>query len=252
MLADTPQIAGQGLGPALVLGEGAQVRAALKRDPGLATRTDPRTGWTPLHVVCGSRWHVLDPARTDGLVAVAQLLLDAGADVGALIEWRPRRPGGRTPLGCATATAISSAGNEPLIALLLERGAAVADDDLYSPGSRPTPSRACACCLRPCRMSLRSLARRSPPPVSNRDVRVVRVLLDAGADPRRYCDDDRPADVGDPCGDLVRLRRRADRAAAGAWRGSGRSRAWRPLALPARDRAGTGRSRRRGLARSHG
>jgi ankyrin repeat protein len=49
-------------------------------------------------------------------------------------------------------------------------------------------------------------------PVSNRDVRVVRVLLDAGADPRRYCDDDRqptsviPAAISSGCGvELIEL-----------------------------------------------
>jgi hypothetical protein len=80
MLAATPEIDGSGFAAALVLGDVARVRATLSRNPALATRPDARTGWTPLHVVCASRWHRLDPARAEGLLAVAGLLLAAGVD----------------------------------------------------------------------------------------------------------------------------------------------------------------------------
>src|SRR3984885_15426804 len=101
MLAANPELAGYNFATAVILGDADRVRAELARDPGLATRVDTRTGWTPLHAVCASRWNQLDPARADGLLAVARLLLDAGADpVG--------RSGGRgswTPLRCAVAGA---------------------------------------------------------------------------------------------------------------------------------------------------
>src|SRR5215472_15445498 len=80
LLAATPEIAGYSFATAVVLGDADRVRHAIQRDPALATRPDARTGWTALHAVCGSRWHLLDPARADGLLAVARLLLDAGAD----------------------------------------------------------------------------------------------------------------------------------------------------------------------------
>src|SRR5260370_1191917 len=90
MLAANPEIAGYSFATALVLGDADHVRAEIERDPDLATRPDARSGWTPLHAVCGSRWHRLDPARTDGLLAVAPLLLDPGADLEATIP-RPQR-----------------------------------------------------------------------------------------------------------------------------------------------------------------
>src|SRR6266702_3709027 len=125
MLAGNPEIAGYDFRTAVVLGDATRVREILRRDPELATRPDPRWGWTPLHGVCASRWHDLDPARSDGLLAVARLLLDAGAD----LEIRGR--GGRTPLGCATARASTSVGHEAIIRLLLERGAVPDDQNLY-------------------------------------------------------------------------------------------------------------------------
>ncbi len=89
MLAETPELAGYSLATALMLGDVVRVRDEIERDPAAATRADPATGWTPLHAVCASCWHQLDPGRADGLAATARLLLDAGADPNARI-----RPGG--------------------------------------------------------------------------------------------------------------------------------------------------------------
>ncbi len=106
MLVATPKIAEYGLAPAVVLGDVARVRAAIERDPRLVNRSDPRSGWTPLHLVCASRWHRLDPARAGDLVAVARVLLDAGADPSspgvrwldaASLRGRRRRPSGNRP-----------------------------------------------------------------------------------------------------------------------------------------------------------
>ncbi|MGH3228120.1 MAG: ankyrin repeat domain-containing protein, partial [Streptosporangiaceae bacterium] len=80
MLAATPELAGYNVATAVILGDVGRVRAEIARDPGLATRVDARTGWTALHAACASKWNQLDPARAEGLVAVARLLLDAGAD----------------------------------------------------------------------------------------------------------------------------------------------------------------------------
>lgn len=72
LLAETPELAGQSLATALVLGDLDRVRTEIQQDPTAATRPDRSTGWTPLHAVCGSRWHYLDPGRASGLVAVAR------------------------------------------------------------------------------------------------------------------------------------------------------------------------------------
>jgi ankyrin repeat protein len=190
MLAETPELAGYSLATALMLGDVARVRAEIERDPEAVTRPDPATGWTPLHAVCASRWHDLDPQRAGGLVATARLLLDAGADPGARIG-----PGGRSagssPLRCATASASAGAGNAAIMALLLEHGAAVEDDDLYLASFSRAGDHRC----------LRLLLDRAPDaaaaaekalsaPISTGDVEGVRLLLEAGADPRRFADDD--------------------------------------------------------------
>ena len=139
MLAATPELASYNFATAVILGDADQVRAEIARDPGLATRVDARTGWTPLHAACASQWNQFDPARIDGLLAVARLLLDGGADpVGR--SGGPRGRGGWTPLRCA----VAGATNPPVVALLLERGAVPDDHDLYLAGFGGTSTRACA------------------------------------------------------------------------------------------------------------
>jgi len=112
MLAETPAIAEHSLATALLLGDAERVRAELGRDPGAATRADAATGWTPLHLVCASRWYRLDPGRTAGLAEAARLLLDAGADPNAAQQ------GGYVPLDEAEFN-----GKDELARLLRARGA---------------------------------------------------------------------------------------------------------------------------------
>ena len=120
MLHEDPALAKSGFPAAIVLGDVARVQAELRRDPAAATRADPGSGWTPLHLVCASRFH-LDPSRAPGLAGVTRLLLDAGAEIDGESAgrrcWRP--------LECAVTSANSSANNEPIIHLLLDRGAPV-------------------------------------------------------------------------------------------------------------------------------
>ena len=102
----------------MILGDAGRVRTELGRDPGLATQADTRMGWAPLHAASASRCHRLDPARAEGLLAVARMLLDAGADPNSRTG-EAGGHGGWAPLRCAVAGAAS-----PLITrLLLERGA---------------------------------------------------------------------------------------------------------------------------------
>jgi ankyrin repeat protein len=189
MLAETPELASHSLATALVLGDVARVRYEIERDPDAATRADPHTGWTALHAVCASKWPKLDPARSAGVVATVRVLLDAGADPNARIK--PDGPSaGSSALRCAAAAASSGVENAAVIRLLIERGATVADDDLYLAAFGPGDH---AC--------LRALLDRAPgtaavaekalsAPISSKDVDGVRLLLDAGADPRRFADDD--------------------------------------------------------------
>ena len=108
ILAATPEIAGYNFATAAILGDADRVRTEIGRDPGLATRPDARSGWTPLHAVSASRWHRLDPGRAEGLLAVARMLLDAGADPGGRTGGQGGH-GGWTPLRCAVAGAANPA-----------------------------------------------------------------------------------------------------------------------------------------------
>jgi ankyrin repeat protein len=178
MLHGNPGLAESGFPAAVVLGDVARVKAELRRDPGAAVRVDPGSGWSALHLVCASRFH-LDPSRAPGLAEVARLLLDAGAEIDGGSRgrrcWRP--------LECAVTSANSSVNNEPIIRLLLDRGAPVRPEtllaSLYAAGG--------TWCL-----ELLTTAAADAPElftealveaVAEGDLDAVGVLLTAGADP---------------------------------------------------------------------
>jgi ankyrin repeat protein len=185
MLAATPELAGYNFATAVILGDADRVRAEIARDPDLATRVDARTGWTPLHAACASQWNRFDPARADGLLAVARLLLDAGADpVGRSGGQRGR--GGWTPLRCA----VAGATNTPVVALLLERGAVPDDHDLYLAGFGGDEHESLRLMLGHATDVAAIAEMALAAPISQNDTEGVRLLLEAGADPRRHADDD--------------------------------------------------------------
>jgi ankyrin repeat protein/GNAT superfamily N-acetyltransferase len=100
---------------ALVLGDAARVSAALADDPGLAIRAIGARRWAPLLYVSYSEF--LGGERTDGLLACARMLLDAGADPNA--AWEDGEYERMTVLHGAAGLA-----HEPrMTALLLEAGA---------------------------------------------------------------------------------------------------------------------------------
>ena len=121
LLALDPELGREGLDAALVLGEAERVRAALARDPGLATRPGGARDWLPLLYPCHSAF--LGGERTDGLVECARVLLDAGADPDS--SWQHPEFGSLGALYGAAGVA-----HEPrMTALLLEAGANPNDDE---------------------------------------------------------------------------------------------------------------------------
>ena len=188
MLHEDPSLAESGFPAAVVLGDADQVEAELRRDPGAATRVDPGSGWGALHLACASRFH-LDPARAIGLAEVTRLVLDAGADIDAESAgrrcWRP--------LECAVTSANSSSNNEPIIRLLLERGAPVRSETLVASLYAADGSW--------CLELLTSFAAGSPElftealveAVAGADLDAIAILLAAGADPDAAAGDGRSA-----------------------------------------------------------
>ncbi len=186
LLAEHPNIANYDVRAAVALGDAARVSAELERDPDLAGRRDPRTGWTALHLACASRWHV-DSARVEGLLAIVGMLLDAGAD----LHRPPTAESQWSPLRCAVASTTSGRGNEPIVRLLLKRGAKVEDHDLYLAGFAEGGGQWCLRLLVENTPDARAIAEQAlAAPISLKDTDGVRVLLEAGADPRAYRDDD--------------------------------------------------------------
>ncbi|HEY2266815.1 MAG TPA: ankyrin repeat domain-containing protein [Streptosporangiaceae bacterium] len=184
MLAAAPGLARYSFATAVILGDADRVRTDLGRDPGLAARPDARSGWTPLHAVSASRWHQLDPARAGGLLSVALMLLDAGADPNGRTGEQGGH-GGWTPLRCAVAGAASPA----MVSLLLRRGAVPGDHDLYLAGFADD-NHECLRLLLFHAADVAQLARMAlAAPISINDSEGVHLLLEAGADPDRYADD---------------------------------------------------------------
>lgn len=208
VLQADPAIGAHDIRTAAVLGDAARVRQFLAADPGLAVRADELSGWPPLLYVCMSRWHLLPPAqreirpeealrqmrdRAAGMVEVARLLLDAGADPNGTAGGQPEDPDFCSPLfaaaGCANHPAITE--------LLLDRGARADDRTVYLAAFHANPERyprtprglrgpASRDCLR------LLLHDGLPPgstavaaPISLDDAEGVRLMLDAGADPNR-------------------------------------------------------------------
>ena len=187
MLAATPELARYSFATAVILGDAGRVRTELGRDPGLATQADTRTGWAPLHAAGASRWHRLDPARAEGLLAVARMLLDAGADPNGRTG-EAGGHGGWTPLRCA----VAGAANPLITRLLLERGAVPGDHDLYLAGFADD-NHECLRLLLFHAADVAQLARMAlAAPISLNDAEGVHLLLEAGADPNRYADDADP------------------------------------------------------------
>jgi hypothetical protein len=175
LLAQDPSIATYDFRTAVVLGMVSRVRELLAADPGLALRRDGRSGWPPLLGVCSSRWHRVDPVRAEGLLAVARLLLDAGAEPNT----RAGESGQRGH--CSTLFGAAGCASNPAITRLLERGAIPEDHTLYLAAFFPDHE-----CLRLLLPYMADLAGSTAlaTPISVNDLDGVR-LLDAGVDPDR-------------------------------------------------------------------
>jgi ankyrin repeat protein len=178
LLESDQRIAGHDISTAATMGDIEHVREVVERDPSRATAPDGRRGWPPLLYVCHSRWHQIDPRRGEGMLAVARLLLDAGADPNT----NNGRIRGRGYRG-ALYGAAGLANNPALTSLLLERGADPDDgESMYHAAFHPDHA-----CLRLLVEHGAAVNGTNAMAVliGQGDVDGVRLLLSAGADPGR-------------------------------------------------------------------
>lgn len=177
LLEASPEIADYDFRTAVVLGAFNRVREMVTHDADLAVRPIEPMGWPPLLGVCSSRWHRIDPRRAEGLLAVARLLVDAGADPNTRVLPGPRRR------RCSTLFAAAGNANNPQITrLLLERGAIPDDDTLYL--SAFFPDHECLRLLLSANGTLNKTFALTAP-ISTGNIEGVRLLLEAGADPKQ-------------------------------------------------------------------
>jgi ankyrin repeat protein len=146
LLALHPAIARANLYTALILGDAQTVASHLARDRALATANGGPRGWAPLHYACHTSSGARTSEREAGLVAIARQLISMGADPNLRFPWlhhEVHRPvlwgavavvrslplaralleAGANPNDGVTLTIAASAGNIPVLDLLLEHGA---------------------------------------------------------------------------------------------------------------------------------
>jgi ankyrin repeat protein len=121
LVAAHPDLAGADVHAAAVLGDDRQVRRFIAADPACVRQRGGPYGWDPLTHLCFSRYLRLDPARSDGLLAAARVLLDAGADAGTGFFSDDHQP--QPSFECVLYGAAGVAHHPELTQLLIERGA---------------------------------------------------------------------------------------------------------------------------------
>ncbi len=116
LLALHPNLVRENFHAALVLGDDAAVRTHLEKNPALATQKGGPLEWEPLLYVAHSGWA---GKKSAGLVAVARLLLERGADPNASYPWEGDP---NAPLSALWAAGCH-ARHQALAQVLLEAGA---------------------------------------------------------------------------------------------------------------------------------
>ncbi len=127
ILAAHPNVAGRNIHSAAVLGDAAGVRRFLALDARNATTKGGPHGWDALTHLCFSRYLRLDRSRSDGFVASARALLDAGAS--ANTGWLETQHDPRPTWESVIYGAAGLAQHPEVTRLLLERGADPNDDE---------------------------------------------------------------------------------------------------------------------------
>ncbi len=129
ILARYPQVARSNIYTTAILGDDVGVGQVLARNDRMATvRGGPRQ-WDALTYLCFSRYLRLDPARSDGFVRCARMLLEAGADANTGWAETIDHPNPRVIHESVIYGAAGIARNAELTRVLLEYGADPNDEE---------------------------------------------------------------------------------------------------------------------------
>ncbi|MEO8368862.1 MAG: ankyrin repeat domain-containing protein [Candidatus Solibacter sp.] len=121
ILAAHPEVASGDVHTAALLGDHVAVARFLAKDAANATAKGGPRNWDALTYLCFSRFLRLEPARTEGFLAAATALLDAGADPNTGFFEENHQP--KPEFESALYGAAGVAHHPELTKLLLDRGA---------------------------------------------------------------------------------------------------------------------------------
>src|SRR5579863_944909 len=184
LLRQHPEVADASVFTAAVLGNTATVQRFLLADPSLATAEDGPYNWDALTYLCFSRYLRLDKQRSDGFVATARTLLDAGAN--ANTGWWEENTGeDRAFWESAIYGAAGVAQHASLTRLLLEYGANPNDEETPYHIPETTDLSVLKVILDSCAMTDDSLTMMLLRKTDWHDREGIRLLLEAGASPNR-------------------------------------------------------------------
>jgi ankyrin repeat protein len=177
LLAAHPELASVDVHVAAILGDDAEVRAHLARDPSCAAARSAPYGADALTHLCLSKFLREDPSRSDAFLRAATALLDAGADPDGGFWTTGAHPEHETPLYGAAGVAHHA----PLTRLLLERGADPNDEEAVYHSPETDDQAAMAALVETGRLTRESLSMMLIRKHDWHDLEGARFLLEHGA-----------------------------------------------------------------------
>ena len=180
ILSAHPELPAANIHAAAILGDDAAVRRFLALDSTIATSKGGPRGWDPLTHLCFSRYLRLDGARSDGFVASAEALLDAGASANAGFQAHDHQP---PEFESVLYGAAGVAHHPGVVRLLLERGADPNDGEVVYHAPETYDNTVLELLVSSGRMSADGLATLLLRKHDWHDYDGVKLLLEHGADP---------------------------------------------------------------------
>ena len=182
ILAAHPEVATANVYTAAILGHPETVNRFIADDPSSATAKGGPRGWDALTYLCFSKYLRLDPARSEGLVRAATVLLDNGASVNTGFYSHDYQP---PQLESAIYGAAGVAHHAELTRLLLEHGADPNDGETPYHAPETYDNRAVKVLVESGKLNEDSLATILLRKCDWHDYDGIHLLLESGADPNR-------------------------------------------------------------------